>query len=75
MEDILCWVGDIIMKEKRAPPRTNVYTTNEESEIPLNSKLEGFFLKMRTIEVENEELKQELQSLSARAKEEASDVR
>jgi hypothetical protein len=63
------------MKEKRAPSRTNVYTTNEESEIPLNSKLEGFFLRMRTIEVENEELKQELQSLGARAKEEASDVR
>jgi hypothetical protein len=68
-------------KERRAPsqPSDAGRTTGDDYDdddpaVPLNSKLGNFFLKMRAVEVENEELKQELQSLGERAKEEATDV-
>jgi hypothetical protein len=62
------------MKEKRASTKEPTHVPEEETDAPLNSKLEGFFFKMRTLEVENEELKQEIQSHTFRAKEEAADV-
>jgi hypothetical protein len=62
------------MKGKQISAKESTNMSDEEQNVSLNNKLENFLFKMRTLEVENVELKQELQSLTFRAKEEASDV-